>query len=211
MIKKYGTLFIALVLSALGISLTMKAAVGLSAFDAITQTLSLATGIRVGNILMIIYVIFILLQLYLLKEQADWTLFLQLPLTVILGQFINFFVYGVLENITINSYLVNILLLIFAQSLLAFSIAIILLLDIVSMPIERFSLLFANQKNYTFGKVRQGFDILFIGLSLILTFVFSLPFTIREGTIISAFVFGPLMDFFMNALRSPFRKMELIK
>ena len=171
MVKKYLTLFLALILAALGISLTMKAAVGVSAFDAVTQTLSLASGIRVGDMLMIIYVLFIAFQLVLLKKEADWTILLQLPLTIILGQFINLFFYDLLGNLSIDFYFLNVLLFLFAQVLVTFSIAMILLLDLISMPIERFSLLLAERKGYSFGRVRQIFDLLFLLISISLTLV----------------------------------------
>ncbi len=210
MIKKYLTLFLALILAALGISLTMKAAVGVSAFDSVTQTLSLASGIRVGDMLMIIYILFIGLQFLLLKKEADWTILLQLPLTIILGQFINLFFYGFLGNLSIDFYFVNVLIFLVAQVLVTFSIAMILLLDLISMPIERFSLLLAERKGNSFGRVRQSFDILFLLVSLTLTLIFKLPFTIREGTIVSALIFGPMMAFFLKKLEKPFQKLDLI-
>lgn len=210
MVKKYLTLFLALILAALGISLTMKAAVGVSAFDAVTQTLSLASGIRVGDMLMIIYVLFIAFQFVLLKKEADWTILLQLPLTIILGQFINLFFYDLLGNLSIDFYFLNVLLFLFAQVLVTFSIAMILLLDLISMPIERFSLLLAERKGYSFGRVRQSFDLLFLLISISLTLVLKLPFTIREGTIVSALIFGPMMAFFLNKLEKPFKEFDLI-
>lgn len=209
-IKKYFILFVALVLTSIGISLTMIAAIGVSPFDALTQSISLSSGIRVGNVLIIIYILFILMQFLLLRREADWTILLQFPLTLVLGQLVNFFFYGLVGTLSIDSYLMNLFLFLFAQLLVAFSISIILLLDLISMPIEKFSLLLAERKNYPFGKVRQSFDLLFMMLSLLLTFIFSIPFTIREGTIIGSLIFGPQLAFFMKKLELPFKKMNLI-
>ena len=62
LLKKYTTLIVALFFAAMGISLQLKAMVGVAPFDAFNQTVSFITGQPVGNIVMYVNILFILLQ-----------------------------------------------------------------------------------------------------------------------------------------------------
>lgn len=208
--KRYLALFFSLMLAAMGVSLTMKAAVGVSAFDAFTQTLAYSYDLRVGDMVMLLQAFFLFLQLIILRRKASWTILLQLPLAIILGQFINFFFYRFFNNMVIPSYSVQLLLFLFGQIWVSFFITTIISLDLVTMPVESFSLLLSKRTSYRFGTIRQIIDGLLIGLAFLLTYIYSVPMTVREGTIISALTFGPLVTFFMPKVKRYFMKWNLI-
>ncbi len=195
----------------MGIALTMKATIGLSAFDAFSQTVAYSFNFRVGDVVMALQSSFIFLQLVILKKEADWRLLLQLPIAIILGQFINIFYYGLFGQLVIEAYIFRIITFFAAQIWVSFFISIILLLDLVVMPIESFALVVSKRTDTLFGRVRQGIDIIFILLSLIFTSIFTVPYTIREGTVISAIMFGPLLSFFMPKIEIYLRRWALIE
>lgn len=207
--RKYLILLMGLASLGMGLSLTMKAAVGISAFDAFGQTLAYTLNIRVGNSAMTLQTIFVLLQLAILRRDADWKLFLQIPVAVILGQFINLFFYGVFGGLVIETYFSRLLIFILAQIWVSLSVAVIVHLDSITMPIESFSVLVSKITKFSFGQVRQGLDIFFIVIALLFTLIFSLPFTIREGSVISAIMFGPLLTYFAPKVEILFDKLNL--
>ena len=53
----------------------------------------------------------------------------------------------------------------------------------------------AERMGTTMGKLRQKIDILLVIVSVVLTLIFGTDWTLREGTIIAALIFGPAMDF----------------
>lgn len=209
-IKKYLALTLVVIIAAMGPSLTIKAAVGLGAFDALNQSLAYLTGFRVGDILTVLQLVFVAIQLLILKKNATIRIFLQIPLAAIFGQLINFYLYTVLGSFEVDNYLARMAMFLIGIVWVAFFISAIMALDIVTMPVESLSMVLANTINKSFGFVRQAFDVIFVVLALVLTFMFSLPLTIREGTIIAAIIFGPLMGIFIPIISKQFIKWDLI-
>ena len=78
LLKKYTTLIVALFFAAMGISLQLKAMIGVAPFDAFNQTVSFITGQPVGNIVMYVNILFILLQILILRKDTTWRIFLQI-------------------------------------------------------------------------------------------------------------------------------------
>lgn len=194
----------------MGIALAIKSTVGLPAFDAFNQTVADTTGIRVGTIVMFVQMFFIFLQLLLLKKEANWKVFLQIPFVILLGQFINFFVYFIFGSMTLNNYILRLFVFILSQFWTSFFISMMLVLDLIVMPVESLSMVLSEKSSFTLGQIRQAIDILLIVLSLIITLIFSTTLNIREGTVISALIFGPLLGFFMARLVPSFKKWQLI-
>jgi uncharacterized membrane protein YczE len=50
------------------------------------------------------------------------------------------------------------------------------------------------------GKLRQKIDIALVLLSVVLTLIFGTEWTLREGTVIAALMFGPAMDFWKKTV-----------
>ena len=87
-LKKYGVLTLAILLAGFGPSMTIKAAVGLGAFDALNQTIAFITGFRVGDVLTVLNLLFVVAQLVILKKEANFRILLQVPLSAVFGQII---------------------------------------------------------------------------------------------------------------------------
>lgn len=194
----------------MGTALTMKAAVGVGAFDALNQSLSYTLDIKVGHVLAVVQLTMVIVQLLILGRKASWRILLQIPLSTLFGQFINLFYYEIYAFIDVENYVIRLMMLIIGTLWVSFFIGAIMVLDLVTMPVESFGMILAESINKDFGKVRQIMDIIFIIISLALTFIFSLPYTFREGTIISAFLFGPGLSVFMPRIKTVFEKWNLI-
>lgn len=208
-IKKYITLVGAVFLTSMGIGIAIKASVGLAAFDAFNQSITNTTGIRVGTVVMLVQTFFVLVQLLVLRKEATWHIFLQIPLVVLLGQFINLFVDQIFGGLVLENYALRMLLLILAQVIISFAISTLLVIDLVAMPIENLSAILSEKLPFRFGQIRQTIDILLIIFALAISLISSTDLTIREGTLVSALIFGPLMDFHMAWLKPLLQKWQL--
>lgn len=208
-LRRYVALFILLMFASLGIAITIKASIGLAAFDAINQTLSYMLSIKVGTLMAIFQIIFVILQLLILKK-ASIKIILQIPMSIIMGNFINLFYYNLFGRFVLDNYLMRLTIYIIGTTWLAFFMSSIMVLDFITVPIESFPMVIAKQVGRPYGQIRQLLDIIFIIVALFLTFTFSLPPTIREGTIIGALMFGPLLTIFMPRIEEKFKQWKLI-
>ena len=53
----------------------------------------------------------------------------------------------------------------------------------------------AERIGTTQGRLRQAIDVALVLVSVVLTLIFRTEWTLREGTVIAALIFGPAMDF----------------
>ncbi len=90
--------------TAVGISLTIRAAVGVSSFSALNVTLSDLSGIRVGTITTGLNLAF-MLACILLERHPHWAQYGLMTLALLLfGSCINFFTYVVFGHLTPHHY-----------------------------------------------------------------------------------------------------------
>ena len=196
---------------ALAITFMLKASVGVGAFDAATQSLSVMSGIRIGTIAMVLNLSFVLGQLVILKKGFGFSRFLQIPLSIVIGMLVNFFYYNLFASIQFNNYAVAMLVYLLALVLASFSVSMVMTLDLVTFPIESFCLALTKKVPMKFAVIRQVADVLFVGVSLALTFMFGLAPAVREGTVIGMLLFGPLMGFFIGKVHPVLTKKGIIE
>lgn len=210
-VKRVSLLVILLVAVSMGASITLKAAIGVAAWDAMSQSVSYLSGVKIGTIGMLFNSLCVVGQILVLRRNYKWIQLLQLPLNILLGTLINFFLYDVLGPVTIDSYLVKLLLLLVSLVFMSIVVSAVMVLDIVTFALEGFCMAVAQVTKIEFSKIRQGMDVLSVMVVLMLTLSFSLPLSLREGTIIGMIVFAPMMGFFMSKLRPIFKRLNLLQ
>jgi uncharacterized membrane protein YczE len=192
-----------------GASLTLKAAIGVGAWDALALTGSSINGIQVGTVGMIFNFICIFIELIILKKDFKIKHALQIVLCFIIGCTINLFFYDILGGIDLSNYFVRVTILILGYVINAFTVAVIMLLDVVTFALEGACMAISNKLGFKFHVFRQVVDILCIIISIILALIFDVPLAIREGTLIGMLIFGPIMGIFMKLLKPIFKKYDL--
>lgn len=209
-IKRITFLTAFIIMVGFGAAVSLKAAIGVGAWDALAQSFSFLTGLKVGTVGMIFNSSCVLGQILILRRNFKWSQLLQVAVSLLLGTVVNFFLYGVLDNFTIASYWLNLLLLVVALVIIAFAVGSVMLLDVVTLALEGLCMAISRVTGKGFAKIRQWADILFILVILALTFGFSLPPTLREGTVISMLIFSPMMGFFMEKMRPVYQRLDLL-
>lgn len=210
-LRKFIVLIVALLLAAFGIGLQIVASIGLAPFDAFNQAIANAFTLRVGDVVSIMQIMFVGFQIIVLRKDTTWKLFLQVLVGALLGQFINLILADVfLGQVVLESYFMRVLFLVVGSLWTPIFIGSIMVLDLVTMPVESFAMIVSKKTNKLFGQVRQYVDIVFLILALIIPLISKDPFTIREGTIISALTFGPLLNLYMPIIEKYFIKWNII-
>lgn len=208
-LKRILICFFMIILVSFACALTLKAAIGVGAWDALALTGSSITGIQVGTVGMILNFICIFIEFIVLRKNFKIKHALQIVLCFIIGYAVNFFYYNILGGIYLSQYFVRVLFLISGYIIFAFTVAVIMLLDVVTFALEGACMAISNKVGVKFHVFRQGVDVVCIVIGIILAFVFNVPLAIREGTIIGMIIFGPIMGIFMKLLKPIFKKYDL--
>ncbi|GEL66872.1 YczE/YyaS/YitT family protein [Marinilactibacillus psychrotolerans] len=200
-VKRFSIMLISMVFVAFAASLTIKAAIGLAAWDAIAQSISHISTIQVGTIGMILNISCVIGQMILLKRAFPPRQLLQIPISILLGTLINYFYYTFFASLNLNNYFFTLVIFLIGTVLASFAVSTVMVLNIITFPLEGFCMALAKRTNYRFAVIRQMVDILAVLFTLLLTFSLDVPMTAREGTVIGMLIFAPLMGFFIKRLQ----------
>lgn len=207
--KKYLALIMIVSGTGFGAALSLKAAVGVGAWDAFSQVLSSIFNMKVGTMGMILNCSCILGQLIILKKEFRPIQLLQVVVSVVLGSVVNFFLYDMF-TFTIPSYFLQVALVVFAYVLVSIFVGAIMVLDIVTFPLEGLCAALVKVIPIEFAKLRQAVDVICIIVGVLLSLLFNVPLAVREGTIIGMLMFAPLMGKCMEIEKPIFKKWGLI-
>lgn len=201
---------LSVIIVGIGASLTLKAAVGVSAWSALSQSIATGINIKVGTISMLQNISCVLIQLILLKKEFKVVHSVQILVSVLLGFVVNFMLYDVLSNVIINNYFINILLILLGTLLCVIGVSVLMVIDFISFPLEACCMVIAKKLNKKFGTIRQLVDVFSILFALGIAFIFKESITVREGTIITMVIFGPMVDLFMKIIMPRLEQLDLV-
>lgn len=198
-----------ILLISLGASLTIKAAIGVGAWDALSVTGNSLTGIKVGTIQMLLNFICIGIQLVILKRDFHIRHVLQIGLSILIGIMVNFFLYIFLGHLLLTNYISRLVLFLIGIVIESFAMSIIMTLDVITFPLEGACMAFARRFCFQFHKVRQYSDIVFILIVFLTLILTKETVSIREGTVLMMLLYGPIMGFFMTKCKPFFQKQRV--
>lgn len=207
--KRYLFLVLLILINATAVAMMIKAAVGVSAYDAFNLSISQITNIKVGTIMIIVNSILVLLQILMLKKDFTIRHLLQIAVSIVFGSVINI-VLDLTSDIEFTNYVLKFA--IFLTSILIQSVAVgsMMLLDLVTLPLEGFLKTVSRFVKPSFVQLRQLADVFSILFSLAVTFLLKYPLNVREGTVIGMLIFSPIMGKAMVALEPKFIEWDLI-
>jgi uncharacterized membrane protein YczE len=189
--------YIFYLISAFGISLTIKAHIGVSSFNSMNVALAEASQIKVGTITTLLNIAFLLIYMRMTHFKLVGKYVLQAFSVLIFGIFINFFTYNLLNFFELSNYGMRILTMIIGTIIGGASVGMIISYNTITFPIESVCNELAERTSNSFMLYRYGIDLFSIAISVLMTLSFDLPFFVREGTIIS-FI---LLSFSMSLVR----------
>ncbi|MDR2834276.1 MAG: hypothetical protein LBV67_11225 [Streptococcaceae bacterium] len=211
MLKKIMVVLPMVGLVATGVAFSLKASIGLGPFDALVALLSSLVGMQVGTMVIIFNCLMILLQMLLLGKKFKKFQLLQVPLVLVLGNIVNFVLYNLLGDFEPSSYVVRFVLFIAGVTIIASGVGVVMAIDLVPFPIEGACLVFSQKFGGKFSVIRQLADVVVIVLVIAISFILSQDLLIREGTIIGALIFGPIMGKVMNLVTPPLTNYGVIE
>lgn len=186
------------VIVAIGISLLIKANLGQSTILGFSSTLAHILDVKAGTIVFYLNLFCFVLELVILNKNLHWTIGFQLLLNSVFGFVVNFFLYDVpwIANLHFNTYYQQLILLLAAILIMGIGISLMMSINLAVLPYDALIALISKTYNISFVKVRTTADILFITTTLVLIYLFPVPFNaVREGTVILALSLGSVIAF----------------
>lgn len=106
--------------------------------------------------------------------------FLQIPISILLGSTVNFFLYTVFKNLTFESYLSRIGVAVISIVFITFLVGAIVCLGLPTFSLEGILQCSTSEDRNPLCKFRQWVDFFCVGLIIILTLIFPLKWSLRE-------------------------------
>ena len=203
-IERCIILIAGLAIMALSIAFSIKAALGISPISSVPYVTSHISGLSVGQTTIIINIIFILLQIVLLRKNYDLFQLFQIPALVLFGIMIDFSQY-LIRNITYSNYFQQWGLCILGILLLGLGVSLEIMAKLVTTPGEGVVLAICKVFSVKFGNIKIAFDVVLVLISIttVMLFVGHLE-GVREGTIAGAILVG----FTAKQLSKPLKVLE---
>ena len=202
-INRYLIYLISLFIISLGASLSIKANLGTSPLICLPYVCSLITNLSVGIVIFLFTILFIVIQIALLGKGFEKRQYLQF----IVGSVFSFFVdFSVMLVNFINpiGYINQFLLLLFSCLVVAFGVLLEIQTEVVYLPADGVIVAISQVLKKEFPKVKPFVDTSMVIIAAVLSIVFLGYFAgVREGTIISALIIGPIVKILKKYFDSP--------
>jgi uncharacterized membrane protein YczE len=197
--KKAFWIILGVIFVGAGAATTMKANIGIGAYDSVAKSLSDASGFQVGTMGMAVNCSCVLGSLLILKKEFGIKHILQIPFSILLGSVINF-VYYEFFTFPVQGLVMGVIVYLIGQIVCALGVAIVMVVNEITFALEGFCSALTRIIPIEFAKMRQWADIVSVMITVAMKFIFNLPWAIGLGTIIGVIIFGPVMGFFMKHL-----------
>ena len=192
-INRYVIYLISLFIISLVASLSIKANLGTSPLICLPYVCSLITNLSVGIVIFLFTILFIVIQIALLGKGFEKRQYLQLVIGFIFSFFVDFSLM-IVNFINPIGYINQFLLLLFSCLVVAFGVLLEIQTEVVYLPADGVIVAISKVLKKDFPKVKPFVDTSMVIIAAILSTVFlGYLAGVREGTIISALIIGPIV------------------
>lgn len=190
MIRKYILMTMGLIIMAFGIAMSIKAGLGTSPISSMPYVVSEFTPLTVGNITIIMHILFILLQIIILRKRYKAVQLLQLPVAIAFGYITDFAVF-ILGNVSCYSYAQQWFLCAMGILLVGIGVSFEVNAGVVTLAGEGLILAICQVLPIKFSDLKVIFDVTLVILSCVVSLCFTGKVVgVREGTVAAAVFVG---------------------
>ncbi|WP_407454447.1 YczE/YyaS/YitT family protein [Methanobrevibacter sp.] len=192
-INRYVIYLISLFIISLGAAISIKANLGTAPLICIPYVSSVISNLSVGTVSFIFSIILIALQALILRGDFEKRQYLQ----IVIGTFFSAFMDIALMLVSFlnpQDYSSQIAVLLISCIVVAFGVFLEIQTEVVYLPPDGLIVAISTVLKKEFGKVKPYIDTSFVIIAAILSVVFlGYLIGVREGTIISALIIGPIV------------------
>ena len=206
--KRYLLFIISLFFSGLGVAFAKHGEIGVTPISSVANVMSYKfTSISMGTWLIIWNCVLIVGQIVILRKDFQLIQLLQVPLSFLFGWFTDFGMWLV-SFIPADLYPVRLLMVFLGIIILGFGISLAVTANVIMNSGEAFVKAVSDKVHKEFGNVKIAFDVCCVLTAILLSLIF-FDFKIigtREGTILSAFLTGLTVKFFIRRIQPPLNR-----
>lgn len=195
-IKKFNRYFLyllSLFIISFGAAISIKANLGTSPLICLPYVSSLILNLSVGTVCFIFNIVFIALQVLILRGNFERRQFLQIVVGTIFSFFIDFSLMLV-SFLNPQDYLSQMVILLISCVVVAFGVLFEIQTEVVYLPADGLIVAISKALKKEFAKIKPFIDTSMVITAAVLSIVFlGYLAGVREGTIISAVIIGPIV------------------
>ena len=178
----------------IGVSMSVKSNLGVSPVSSIPYTITCITGLEMGKATILFHIVLVIMQIIILRRAFKVKNLLQIVVGVMFGYFTTFSNYLFSFLPTPENMAVRIAMILCSTVLVAVGIFFYLPADIVPLAGEGAMKAISDTTSIVFNKVKMGFDITMVIVSLTLCLiVLKRMGSVGIGTIIAAVMVGAVL------------------
>lgn len=188
--------FVGLFIMTAGIAFSVKSDLGVSPVSSIPYTMTCVWGIEMGKATILFHIGLVLLQILLLRKNFKAINLLQIIVGVIFGYFTTFCNWGAEFLPSPENFGIRIAFALISVVLIAVGIFFYMPANVMPLAGEGAMMAVSKISGFKFHKVKIGFDISMVLLSLAVCALLLHSFgSVGIGTIIAAFLVGIVLGF----------------
>ena len=189
---------------AFGVAFSIKAALGTSPISSLPYVTSRISGLSTGTTTILVNLIFVLLQILILRKQFEWFQLLQIPAVIVFGMMIDAGSF-VIQGISYGTYLQQWLLCIIGILLVSLGVSSEVMAKLVTTRGEGLVLSVCKVLPVKFANMKVALDVTLVCLSILTSLLFLGHLEgVREGTLAAAVWVG----LFTKQFRKPVSRFE---
>ncbi|WP_180090330.1 YitT family protein [Acinetobacter sp. YH12219] len=178
---------------AFGVVLSIHSNLGTSPISSVPYSFSYIFPLTVGTLTVLMHIVMILLQMLILKSRFQWIQWLQLPVGILFGAFIDGLMW-LTQGWSIESYPLQLLACLASCLITALGVSLVVKASLVFLAAEGLYQAIAVRYRLDFGNCKTYGDILLVSIAVISSWlVLHQVIGVREGTIITALLVGTLV------------------
>lgn len=194
LVLRYGILLLGLFCMGLGISLTTKSNLGTSPISSVPYVLSMILPLTFGEFTFLLSLLFVLVQVILLRSAFARLQYLQILVGAFFGSFVDLGMF-LFSRIDPHTYVQKIAVLAMGSILLAVGVYLQVVANVIINPGEGLVRTIARKIGISFGSIKAFFDVTLTISAVALSLAcFGSIRGIREGTILSALLVGSIVN-----------------
>lgn len=200
LVKRYSMFAAGIFVNALGVAFITRSMLGTGPTTSIPYVISLQYPLSFGTFNFAFNVLLLLLQIIILRKDFHRRQLLQIPVSFVFSACIDVAMF-LTRNLSINYYSLAIIYTVLGSCLRAYGVSLSVVADVVMLSPEAFVKAIADKTKKEFSVVKIFNDVLMTGTAVALSYYFFKNLQgVREGTLITALLVGPVSKFIINRM-----------
>ena len=193
LLLRVSFLIFGLCILAFGVALSIRSNLGTSPISSVPYVFSYIFPLSVGMLTILMHIIMILLQMLVMHKNFKMLHWLQLPVGIIFGFFIDVMLW-ITQDLQIEHYALQLILCMLSCIITAVCVCIVINANLIMLAAEGRYLTISTRFQKEFGFCKTTGDIILVSIAVFSSYLYMGKIIgIREGTIITALLVGTLV------------------